>query len=45
MRQSVVGRWRVGGELQVPLALVNARGLQLECAMVLFVPDFLSLSG
>ena len=27
MRQSAVGRWRVGGGSQVLLGLVNARGL------------------
>ena len=31
MRQSVVGRWRVGGGLQV-----NARSLQLEFARILY---------
>ena len=37
MRQSVVGRWRVGGGGIVGAirSLVNARFLQLECASVL----------
>ena len=36
MRQSSVRRWRVGGEVAIDIrSLVNARGLQLECAGVL----------
>ena len=35
MRHSVVGRWRVGGGLEVLLGLWLMMSLQLECAMVL----------
>ena len=36
MRQSVVGRWRVGGGVAGAIrSLVNAWSLQLECARLL----------
>ena len=36
MRHRVIGRWRVGGGLQVLIkSIVNARNLQLKCARVL----------
>ena len=35
MRQSVVGRWQVGGKLQVILGPWLLLGLQLECAIFL----------
>ena len=35
IRQSEVGRWRVGGGSQVLLGLVNTRSLQLSCSRVL----------
>ena len=37
MKEGIVGRWKVGGGLQVLLGLwlINGRSLQLECVRVL----------